>query len=267
MPSTTQSVALSTGVRLPYVEHGDPAGVPVVQLHGWPDSWRFWERLLACLPASVHALALSQRGYGDADRPQTGYRPEDSVADLAGFLDTVGLERAIVVGHSWGSLTAQRFAVEHPDRTLGTVLIGALRSFDHSDLHELWQVVAELADPIDRGFVREFQQSTLAQPVSDDYFETIVSESLKMPAAVWRATFAEFVDIDRSVELESIAAPTIVFWGDQEIICPREDQDELAARIPGAELVVYEGAGHALHWEEPERFAGDLVGFVEARIR
>ena len=64
-----QSVTLPGGVRLPYVEHGDSAGVPVVLLHGYSDSWRYSELLLAQLPASVHAYAPTQRGHGDADRP------------------------------------------------------------------------------------------------------------------------------------------------------------------------------------------------------
>jgi len=63
---------LSTGVTLPYVEQGDPGGVPVVLLHGYSDSWRSWELLLAEPPDDVHAFAITQRGHGDADRPAHG---------------------------------------------------------------------------------------------------------------------------------------------------------------------------------------------------
>src|SRR5688500_18876730 len=90
-----KSVELPTGVRLPYVEQGDPAGVPVLLLHGYTDSWRSWEPVLPHLPNAIHAVALSQRGHGDADRPASGYRPEDFAADVAAFVDTLGLRPAI----------------------------------------------------------------------------------------------------------------------------------------------------------------------------
>ena len=79
MTRTTKSIALSTGVTLPYVEQGDPAGVPVLLLHGYTDSWRSFEDTLAHLPDSIHAIALTQRGHGDADRPATGYRRPTSL--------------------------------------------------------------------------------------------------------------------------------------------------------------------------------------------
>jgi pimeloyl-ACP methyl ester carboxylesterase len=64
----------------------------------------------------VRAYALSQRGHGDADRPETGYRPQDFASDVAEFLTAVGVQKAVIVGHSMGSLIAQRFAIDHPGR-------------------------------------------------------------------------------------------------------------------------------------------------------
>ena len=69
LTSDVKSVKLSNGVTLPYVEQGDPSGVPVVLLHGITDSWRSFAPVLPSLPASIHAFALTQRGHGDADRP------------------------------------------------------------------------------------------------------------------------------------------------------------------------------------------------------
>ena len=60
---------LPDGLRLPYVERGDPAGIPVVFLHGITDSWRSFQLVLPHLPPSIRALALTQRGHGDASRP------------------------------------------------------------------------------------------------------------------------------------------------------------------------------------------------------
>lgn len=104
MQFTVESVALSTGVTLPYVEQGDRSGVPVVLFHGPTDSWRSFELLLAQLPASLRAFAVSQRGHGDADRPEAGYRPQDFADDVVAFMDAVGLEAAVLAGHSGAGL-------------------------------------------------------------------------------------------------------------------------------------------------------------------
>ena len=266
MTPVLQSVELPSGVRLQYAEQGDPAGVPVLMLHGVTDSWRSFTPVLPHLPASIHAFALSQRGHGDSDCPAAGYRTREFAADLAAFTGVLGLEPAVIVGHSMGSTNAMRFAIDHPERTRGLVLVGSFASYrSNAALVEFWQsAVAPLEDPIDAAFAREFQESTLGRPVPPAFLDMVVRESLKVPARVWRGAFAGFFEDDFAAELGEIAAPTVAFWGDRDALAPRADQDALVAGIRGARLVVYEGTGHALHWEEPERFAADLTAFVTA---
>jgi pimeloyl-ACP methyl ester carboxylesterase len=258
------SAALPTQVTLPYVEQGNPAGVPVLLLHGITDSWRSFEGVLPYLPTSLHAFALSQRGHGDATRPVTGYAPQDFAADLAAFMDTLLLGPAVIVGHSMGSCIAQRFALDYPDRTLGLVLMGSCTTVrGNPTTLEFWDtVVSRLADPIDPGCVLEFQRSTLAQVVPQTLLDTVVQESLKVPARVWRAAFAALLETDFSRELAAITAPTLIVWGDQDSFFPRREQKALAAAIADAQLLTYAGAGHGLHWEEPARFAADLTAFI-----
>jgi non-heme chloroperoxidase len=260
--TTPKTVTLPGGLRLPYVEQGDPAGVPLVLLHGYSDSWRSYELLLAQLPESVHAYALTQRGHGDADRPASGYRPEDHAADVAAFLDAMELGAAIVVGHSGGSYTAQRFGLDHPDRALGLVLIGAFRALDGPDVRELLAVVDELTDPVDVGFVREFQQSTISEPVPSEFFERIVAESRKLPAWVWRAWLRGMTEAAVPTETGTIDLPTLILWGDQDVYCPRSEQHALSAAIPGSRLVTYEGVGHCPHWERAAQTAEEIVAFA-----
>jgi pimeloyl-ACP methyl ester carboxylesterase len=83
---------------------------------------------------------------------------------------------------------------------------------------------------------------------------------------VWRAVFEAFIEDDSSTDLDQIEAPTLILWGDQDAFCPRDDQQRLARAIAGSRLVVYGGAGHALHWEQPERFAADLVAWTERLV-
>jgi pimeloyl-ACP methyl ester carboxylesterase len=264
MTPMIHSVTLPNQVTLPYVEQGDPAGVPVLLLHGITDSWRSFEGVLPYLPASLHAFALSQRGHGEASRPVTGYAPQDFAADLAAFVDTLQLGPAIVVGHSMGSSIAQRFALDYPDRTCGLVLMGSFTTVRGNPVVlDLWDsAVSTLTDPIDPNFVLEFQRSTLAQSVPQTLLDTVVQESLKVPAGVWKAALAALLDTDFSGELGTINAPTLIVWGEQDTFFRRREQEALAAAIAGAQLIAYAGAGHGFHWEEPARFAADLVAFT-----
>lgn len=259
-----KAVSLSTGVTLRYVEQGDRAGVPVVLLHGVTDSWHSFEAVLRHLPQSVRAFALTQRGHGDSERPASGYRTRDFAADIAAFLDAIGVRSAVVVGHSMGTTNAQRFVIEHPERARGLLTVGTFASYRRNAvMKDFWDsAIATLADPVDPGFAREFQESTLARPVPAELLDTAVRESLKVPAPIWRAAFAGMLEDDCVDDLERIAVPTMLLWGERDAFIPRSDQDVLLSAIGGSRLIVYRGAGHAPHWEEPERFASDLTAFV-----
>jgi non-heme chloroperoxidase len=259
-----QSRDLSTGVSLPFVENGNPDGVPVLMLHGITDSWHSFELVLPHLPNWIRAIAVTQRGHGNASRPDSGYTTRHYAVDVAALADELGIERAIVVGHSMGSTNAMRFAIDFPDRTLGVVLMAPFASFsDKDEIHQfIRQEIDPLQDPIDRSVAREFQLSTLAKPIPPDYLELVIDESLKLPARVWKAAFNGLMTDDYAANTHKIKSPTLIVWGDRDAYCPRADQDRLLGAISGSRLIAYEGAGHALHWEEPERFARDLVSFV-----
>jgi pimeloyl-ACP methyl ester carboxylesterase len=264
MQHVIDSVELPTGVRLQYTEQGDPAGVPLLLLHGYSDSWRSFEPVLPHLPGSIRALAVTQRGHGDSSRPAAGYGTRDFAADAVALMDALGVDAAVVAGHSMGAAVAQRIALDHPERVEALVLAGGATTWAHNPaVAELAAAVAQLRDPVDPEFVREFQAGTAAEPLEDDLLDAMVAESRKLPARVWQAVMEETIRADFAPELASITAPTLIIWGDQDCdIAPRSEQDALAATIPGAELLVRPGAGHSLHWERPERFAADLAAYV-----
>ena len=265
MESVVHSVELPTGVTLQYVEQGDPAGIPVLLLHGASDSWRSFEPVLPHLPSSIRAFALTQRGHGDASRPPAGYRYVDYAADLGAIMDVIGLRSALIVGHSMGRAIAQRFAIDFPGRTLGLVLIGAFDGEARNPVVvELDETVSTLTDPVDVGFVREFQVSTLGQPVPPAFLDAVVHESLKLPAWVWREVFAGIREDDVAAEFGKISVPTLVISGDRDSFAPPDMLEARVRDVAVARLQVYHGAGHALHWEEPARFAADLAAFTES---
>jgi len=256
-------VNLADGTRLAYVEQGDPNGVPVILLHGYTDSWRSYERVLPHLPQSLRVLAVTQRGHGDSGKPDGEYESRVFARDVANFMDTLGIERAVIVGHSMGSTVAQRFAVDYPQRVRALVLEGAFFPRPaNREVRKFLEDVSTLSDPIDPVFVRECQKSTLAQPVPPEFFDTVVGEAMKVPARVWRGALQPYLTMDFSTDLANIAVPTLLVWGDRDAFTGRSEQDELSRAITTSRLVVYEGAGHSPHWEEPERFAGQVASFV-----
>ena len=257
------SVQLASGVTLSYVEQGDDSGVPVVMLHGITDSWRSFGSLMPQLPTSLRLFAISQRGHGDSARPEAGYSARDFAADVAAFMDAMKIRRAVIVGHSMGAGNAMRFAADYPERTSGLVLIGAIaRPDDNTGLQAFQRDVAKLTDPIDRRFAREFQDSTIVQPVAPDLVEMFVDESLKVPARVWRSALDGLLRSDVPATAAQVRAPTLLIWGTRDSVTGRGDQNALLAAIRRAELKVYEGAGHAVHWEEPARVAAEIAAFV-----
>jgi pimeloyl-ACP methyl ester carboxylesterase len=258
-------VTLSTGVRMEYVEQGDPGGTPVIFLHGGTDSWHSFELMLPLLPPTFHAFAITQRGHGDSSRPDSGYLIADMSRDLGAFMDAMGLREAVIAGHSMGSMVAQRFVLDHPDRVSALVLMGAFAGmFEDPGLTEFYHSgIAPLTDPIDPAFALEWQQSTLARPTPKAFLDTVVTETLKVPARVWREVFHGFlVTPDWTDELASVTVPTLIQWGALDTYTPRASQDRLASVIRGAKLIVYEGNGHAIHWEDPVRVTADLVSFL-----
>ena len=245
-------VDLADGTRLAYVEQGDTNGVPVILLHGYTDSWRSYERVLPHLPQSLRVFAVTQRGHGDSGKPDGEYESRVFARDVANFMDTLGIERAVIVGHSMGSTVAQRFAVDYPQRVRALVLEGAFFPRPaNTEVRKFLEEVSTLSDPIDPAFVRDFQKSTLAQPVPPEFFDTVVGEAMKVPARVWRAALQPYLTMDFSTDLANIAVPTLLVWGDRDAFTGRSEQDELSRAIKTSRLVVYEGAGHSPHWEEP----------------
>jgi pimeloyl-ACP methyl ester carboxylesterase len=162
-----------------------------------------------------------------------------------------------------GSIVATRFAIRHPDRTAGLVVMGGASSFTRLGLEEMQAELAAVTADVYVDYLRGFQESTLARPIPAELLETAVSESAKVAIPTLRALLDDTCLVDFSGELGTIRAPALLVWGDRDAFCSRAEQNRLLAAIPGARLSVWEGAGHAMHWEEPERFAAELAQFCE----
>lgn len=260
------TAVLANGLRVPYAETGNSAGAPVVFVHAYVESWRYFEVVLAHLPAAVHAYALTQRGHGDADQPARGYLPEDFASDIVGFLDVLGISSAALVASSSGGLVSQLVASTHPDRVSALVLISSPAYLgDKPAVGAMWKQVSSLEDPLDPAFVEEFVRSTSPESLRDDFVDTLVKESLKVRAHVWKETLRGLIDTDVRANLERITAPTLLIAGDEDAFVS-DDQRVLLDAIPDARLVLYEGVGHGVHLAQPGRVVRDISDFLRSAL-
>lgn len=255
-------VRLGTGVTVSYVEQGDRSDVPVILLHAWAESAGSFDRLLPLVPATIHLMAMDQRGHGGADKPASGYTLVDFADDVEAFMDAAGLTSAVLVGSSSGGYVAQQVAVRSPHRVSGLVLIGSPLSLRGRP--PVADELDRLTDPVDRAWVRaSLEWFPRFHDVPDWYIEDRVDDGVRMPANVWREALNGLFTAVPPTEAGAITAPTLIIWGDRDELLSRDDQERLAAAIPGSRLIVYPDTGHLLLWEQPERLAGDLTGFVQ----
>jgi pimeloyl-ACP methyl ester carboxylesterase len=133
-------------------------------------------------------------------------------------MEAVGIEEATLVGASTGAFFAQRVALSHPPRVSRLVLVGAQRPANEANevVLGLQEEVRALEDPVPPEFVRAFQEGTIHYPVPREFLDTVVSESSKLPARVWRDYWEGAVlsiDQDYVLELREIDVPTLMLWG------------------------------------------------------
>jgi pimeloyl-ACP methyl ester carboxylesterase len=168
MKPTLRQIQLPGRVQLEFAEQGERSGTPVILLHGVTDSWRSFEPVLPHLPPDLRVMALSQRGHGGSDKPAGGYRPADFAADVVAFMDVMAIERAVLVGHSMGSINALRCAIDHPSRVAGLLLAGTMPWFGRPpELLEFYrEQIVPLVEPVPDALARDFQLSTLARPIA-----------------------------------------------------------------------------------------------------
>lgn len=259
---TVKRLRLRTGVTLEFAEQGAPSAVPILLVHGFPDSWRSYEQVMTYLPNNQHVIAVSLRGHGDSESADSGYTARQLAADLAMLVQQLELPPALVVGHSMGSVVAQQFVIDYPQHVKGLLLEGGFPRLKHRTMFgELLEMSLQMRDPVDSVFIREFQQSTVVMPVTPAFFEILISESRKIESKVWRGVMKGVLSSDCRADMQSFRKPLLLIWGDRDEIALRSDQEFFLQHVPASRILVYSGSGHSAHWEQPRRFAQDLVDF------
>ncbi|MBP1744510.1 MAG: tropinesterase [Firmicutes bacterium] len=264
-----KNIKLSNQLELQYAEKGKKEGVALILLHGFGDSWKTFGLLLPHIPDSIRAIALTMRGHGDSDKPEKGYRTRDFEEDLLLFMDALRIEKAVIAGASSGGFTARSFALHNPQRTLGLVLIGAPAELRNNKMaRSVWESeISKLTDPIGPEFLKMFAGTAVSDRIPKEFLESMTLENLKVPARVWKESNLGFFEEEFPGELNKIDVPALILWGGKDNVADRVSQVLLSQAIPGSKLVVYEGAGHLLYWDEPSSVAADMAAFIDSVMK
>jgi pimeloyl-ACP methyl ester carboxylesterase len=255
------------------VEMGKPdaqAAPPVVMLHGASANLEDMQLALAEAFRGRRPVIFVDRaglGFSTRDR-ERGASPAYQAAVLQSVLDRLGVERAILVGHSWGGALALTFALDFPERTAGLVLVAPAT---HPGIWRRKRYSAVLAGPVGWFFARTlaFPLGTILMwPGSRAAFlpQTMPQRYVKRSAAMLvlrppslMANWADVGSLDAFLERQvaryaTLAVPTIVVAGDRDPFVPTERHGEkLAAASPRVKLIVLPGFGHMLHHAAADR--------------
>jgi non-heme chloroperoxidase len=265
---TVKKINLKTGVELEYAEQGNRNGIPVIFLHGITDSWHSFEKTFSYLPGDIHAFAITQRGHGNSGKPSTGYTSKHFAADVAAFVNQRKLEKVIIVGHSMGGINAMQFAIDYPHLTKALVIMNSDPQLGlNPGMPEFVKEVSLLkGNNINREFMTAFQAATLATPIDSADFKLYVDEGLKCPLRVFQTALTGLAEINLLSEMKTVKVATAIFWGDKDAFFLKEGQDALKNSVPHARQYTYNNMGHAVHWEQPQRFANDLTQFIHQSL-
>ena len=261
--SLKKEVRLANGIRLSYVELGDPNGEPLLLLHGFTDSSRSWS-LVAPYLSGFRLLIPDQRGHGAAEAPACCYGSTQFAYDAELFLDALGIQKAAVAGHSLGSMVAISLAAERPERVSKVILIGSTALVPARPGDWLYDNVASLKAPLDRSsqFLREWHPANQPTPVDPVFAEAVEKEYLTIPIYVWRGVMRELAHVPVGRYAADVRSPVLILSGGKDPIFTKEHHDSLLKAFPKAQAHVFADLGHNPNWEQPEAIAKEMAGFL-----
>jgi len=270
-------VELSTGIKMAYVEMGDPNGEVVILQHGMTDNSRSWSMAAPYFAAAgYHVYLPDLRGMGKSDAPDGYYSPVTYATDLKAFFDVMNIDKAVLVGHSLGSFTVQAFSIMFPELCDKIVLVSSipLEGYQNVTLLGAYQKYVEPLDddghPSD-AFMDSWYATVLKEDKYADIFDTFLANMKKeaqvLSKKAWRnimlglisANFTEiYSQIDHSI-------PVLVLHGSEDTMTKGENQEELLKifEVDENSYVEYEGVGHNIQFEMPEKCATDIITWLE----
>ena len=262
------------------------AGDPVVLLHGWPQSWHEWRKVMALLAPSYQLIVPDLPGLGDSSRPAGGYDKKTLASDLLEMVDRLGLQRFHLVGHDWGGPTAFALACAAPERVRTLAILDVTVPGIGPDIsqggrrwHHAFHMTPELPEALVQGREREYlswffaafswQRGAISAADVDEYVRCY-----SQPGAL-AAGFAYYRNIpqdqaDNQATLASgfrLPMPVLALGGGRSEARGRGEEPLESLRLIAADVQggAVPDCGHFIPEEQPELLARRLLEFFAQR--
>lgn len=261
------------------------SGPALLLLHGWPEYCLTWEPVMDRLADRFRLIAPDLRGFGESDKPDGPFGPEDHVGDVLALLDALGLHRVGVVGHDVGGAVMQALARQAPERIAGLFFFDFVypgigpRMGAPERLNEIWYQSfnqMELA-PLLVGASRETCRAYIGhflrhwahrKHAFDEVLDAFTDNFLKPGNlaggfAHYRASHAGRIAMmqGEAPALPPITAPTCIRWATHDPLFPYEWTDRLGETFTALDLAPFPDVGHFPHREDPDRAAAEIADF------
>ena len=261
------------GMKLHYLDWGAEGRVPVVFLHGNAQQAHSWDFISLALCDSYRCLAPDARGHGDSDwAPQGEYTVDAYVQDLAGFVDELGLDQFILVGHSMGGRTCYVYTSMYPEKVKALAIVdsgpraiaaGISRMDSFKQLPDLLDSYEEFTDRVQEYTGRSREQ------VAGALKHTI----RQLPTGKWTWKYDKLLRTPGGTPagwapeklwecIEKITCPTFIVRGEQSDVFAVETMDRMLQIIPGSSAVTVPNAGHLVAGDNPSALVEALRGWL-----
>ncbi|MYI82012.1 MAG: alpha/beta fold hydrolase [Chloroflexi bacterium] len=245
------------GVAIHYEDHGpkDADTLPVLLTHGYAATCLMWRPQVAAFADRYRLISWDMRGHGQSDSPpdDARYSRELTVEDMRAILDELGIEQAVIAGHSLGGYMSLAFRATHPERMAALILQGTGPGYRNPVAREAWN-----EDRLERARRLE----TIGMSTHDGGSEVDMSEHSSAEGLA-RSARGMLTQHDSLVidGIASITLPTLLLVGENDTPF-RNSMSYMENRIEGSELHVFDGAGHGVNIEAPEGVNAAIEGFL-----
>jgi pimeloyl-ACP methyl ester carboxylesterase len=262
------------GLHLTVYDGGNSGGAPIVLIHGFTANYLSWEpQLSGSLAGDFHLVAYDLRGHGASDKPLDPAKYMDGTLwadDLNAVIQSKHLDRPVLVGWSYGGYIIGDYIRRYGDGGIGgLVFLGAVTKNGTAEAagYLTDEVLALFSDVLSADVQKSIDATRaftrlLANPLHGALWERSFGSAMMVPPIVRAAMFNRVLDNDDV--LRSIRVPTLVVHGGADRIVRVSSAMHIAATVPGAKLVVYDGVGHAVQLDAPQRLERDLADFVRS---
>jgi 3-oxoadipate enol-lactonase len=251
-------------ITLHYRVTGPATGLPLIFLNSLGTDLRLWDKVLPNLAGRLRLIRYDKRGHGLSDCPPGPYTIRDHTADLAGLLEWLAVDQAILIGMSVGGMIALDYAGAYPERVNGLVLCDTAAKIGSL---EYWQARIEALrrgglTPLAETILERWFAPNFAGQHPADYrgYHNLLTRT---PLAGYIATCEAIRDADLRTLLPAIRCPALVIGGAADVATPPDLVRGLAEALPQARFALIEQAGHLPSLEQAAALANLIQQFIE----